>query len=220
VISSNTFPSWSWASVKADRPPHNPGTLRPRVHAAADVWQKYKDIHVRIRRGSEQDIDIPTLVRCRESHEKFWPWFDITTWTKEYTVQCDDGDTKFLDIYDEIVLIQDPLVSTGTQIQAVCLEVSGFNVRTDMVRISGLLVVETSEGSYRRVNVFSSNIDAAHFELSAETKLELEHALRAQHDKPKNRQGMQASNLEGWFGPPVLEKLPREQWMKRTLRLI
>ncbi|KAF2027380.1 hypothetical protein EK21DRAFT_114875 [Setomelanomma holmii] len=165
-------------------------------------------------------MDISTFRSHKDDYAAFSPWFDVTTWVAEYTVQLDQTGEPFLQVHDQRIEFRDPRISSSTILHAVCLEALGFNVRTDMVQIAGLLVLETKPGSYRRVTVFSSKINATCFMSAPDIEEILEKRFKPEFGESTEAREIRISRLEKYIGPQVLENLPGEQWKKRTLRLV
>lgn len=83
---SLVFPSWSWASIKCDRPTKDCGRLVfPQRHV--NVWSKLQDdIRVYCYAGS-QPLELTEYTKSCEDRGVLQPWIDITSWSAGSVLQ-------------------------------------------------------------------------------------------------------------------------------------
>lgn len=243
----HTFPSWDWASVKASQPAEAlgelvlPHTLRRREYGM------YREIEVRIWHrvsGSSQIADFPNY---EDDYKHFMPWIDIATWTRPYKVTRLNPRSGIVSQYSNPstienrlasgaakVMIHDPLALEKAEVHAICLKVTD-SYEFDLVGVSGLLVVETELGLYRRVAMFQWDLDLRNSELGNEIREEVQRALGLDgrigdegrekgkshvYDRVNRKNAMKRLKEGGYIGPQVLGRLSEEPWQRRTIGLI
>ncbi|KAH7079567.1 heterokaryon incompatibility protein-domain-containing protein [Paraphoma chrysanthemicola] len=219
AIYSNTFPSWTWASVKADRPLNEPGELHINTAEMLRGDEFPKDINIEFWHRDAGPMDIHTFVNQDSNWKAFHPWLDVTTWTRRYVVELNDEKhlrgTGFFDTDRERIIIRDSLALERLVVHIICLQISGFRAETRDLLIRGLLVVEIEPGVYRRVDFIDMEFWFRDFDLTYEAQVEMECTLVL---PPWERE--QTLKRNGWKDPDILEKLPGGVWARRTVRLI
>ncbi|KAH7071341.1 heterokaryon incompatibility protein-domain-containing protein [Paraphoma chrysanthemicola] len=219
VMYSNTFPSWTWASVKADRPLRNPGKLDIHTTKTLRPDEFSKDIKIQLWHHDTGPMDIPTFVNQDDSWKAFYPFLDVTTWTRRCVVRLHDRghliQAGLFHMSGASMKICDALALEKREVHMICLRTSGFEARTRDIRMEGLLLVGTEPGVYRRIEFIDTTIILLDFELTKEATTELERTLNLPRLEREQR-------LEkgSWKGPRVLEKLPGGMWTRQTVRLI
>jgi hypothetical protein len=215
-----TFPSWSWASFKAAQPSEAPGDLRLRTNLLLDSFEMYEKVKVKIKHRLNGPTNIADFPYSESDYKQFEPWIEVTTWVRSCAVRKHRKNHHGkVSLYSEDIKIYDPLAVQKGKVKAVCFRAEGLDVKEKKVSVAGLLVVETEPGLYRRVATFSCEIFPILEDLSHKARKELEQIFdpaRPGNDKSKERQLRE----DGWTGPQVLGKLPKEKWQRRTLRLI
>jgi hypothetical protein len=213
---THTFPSWSWASVKASQPVNALGDLMPST-VWTDDYNMYRDIEVRVQHEHDGIFEIADLPYQKDSYKHFMPWIDITTWTRPCRVSRRHIPFGEVALYYRKVRIYDPLALEKAEVHAVCLKASALIVNENAVSVSGLLVVETEPELYRRVATFSWEISFfPDYKLSKEFRNELR-ALKVSRGCTVSKKRLEKG---GWTGPQILGRLSDNPWQRRTMRLI
>jgi hypothetical protein len=125
-------------------------------------------------------------------------------------------------LYSQDSTIQDQLALDRAEVHAICLKATGFVDDENAVSISGLLVVETEPGLYRRVVGFSRHFNLRKYKLAKEFEEELQQALGSGDESGDAGKAAKTRRLRqgGWNSPRVLERFVGEPWQRRTMRLI
>jgi len=84
------FPSWTWASVKADRPPEDPGNLDLEISGLVDTTAVPEAIDVQVCHRISGSMSISAYAQQQCDSRDFHPWLDITTWTRRFDVRLLD----------------------------------------------------------------------------------------------------------------------------------
>jgi hypothetical protein len=128
--------------------------------------------------------------------------------------------TAFLD--HRSYTIHDPLALEKNEVHAVCLKATSFDKDENALSVSGLLVVETEPGIYRRVSRFSwdTHMHACKLSDELEEKSPRVHEYRDASGEECKEEGARGSREGGRTGLKILERLRGEPWTRRTMRLV
>lgn len=211
---TNLFPSWSWASAKANQAVDATDTLNFANKIPQDErLQDYDGVEILVCHKLKGQVKIKDFLQHQEDYKAFHPFIEVNTWTRSYEVETDGPSCGRIGLAKHIV-IRDALALQKRTIHAVCLTTPNFDLKRRTSSIMGLLVVETAPGSYRRVDVFSVEVNIADQYLSAEAASELRTAYeRGEHSYRELKKN-------NWTGPQMLAKLPGQHWQKRRIRLV
>jgi hypothetical protein len=223
IIPTDAFPSWTWASVKAERPSEDPGELDLQVSGHVDPIAVPNDIDIQVCHRTSGSMTISAFVQEQGESRDFQPWLDITTWTQRFKVRILNqqyfpgvGRAELPGFGGGINIFDQRALEIG-EIHVLCLRAPRLGERdTDnIIRIECLLVVETSPGLYRRIASSSQDLDSSHIRDAGAGETELSE-LRFLRRAERYRR-LEAG---GWLGPQMLEKLGERAWKKRTVRVI
>jgi len=221
-IPSDTFPSWTWASVKASLPAHAPGALHPHLGTETvftDIWT-YKGVHITLWHQSQGPMDVSAFPAHPDDYKHFSPHFDIRTWTKDIPV---DPATGLCKLTSEDYPIYDIAARRKGHVTALCTQAYNSHVAHRLV-IQGLVVTETEKpGTYRRVQTFAVHPHARHFNgdgEGVEEEEEWKKEPKLMLDKDPGAEEWKRALAKGGIGPPVLGKARRNKWTERTVRLV
>lgn len=211
---TDIFPSWSWASAKANQPAD---TIDKLIFwnklVGGERLQDHDGVEILVCHKLKGRINIRNFPQHQEGYKAFYPQLEVTTWTRSCDVRKDSPLRGSIHLAEQLIIRDASALEKGT-VYAICLATPNFDLEHRISNISGLLVVETEPGSYRRIDVFSVQIDLADQHLSAEAALELHRA----HERGEH--SYQELKKNEWTGPQMLSKLPGKDWQKRTMRLV
>jgi hypothetical protein len=218
----HTFPSWSWASAKAAQPANALVDLLPQPILWQYDYDIYREIEVRAQHRRDGISQVEDLPYQEDDYKHFMPWIDITTWTRPCKVAQLSSGVGVVSLYSQDSTIQDQLALDRAEVHAICLKATGFVDDENAVSISGLLVVETEPGLYRRVVGFSRHFNLRKYKLAKEFEEELQQALGSGDGNGDVEKATKTRRLRrgGWNSPRVLERFSGEQWQRRMMRLI
>lgn len=175
---SKAFPSWIWASVKADRPSDDAGVLDIRNAHPHIVEAVSEDVNIQLWHLDGRSMDMSIFVSQNDEWKAFHPCLDVTTWTRRYEVRpirqgsihkigsigLFGSATNHLQVPYRSS-IYDILALEKLEVHAIGLKTSGLDIKTNRVHITGLLVVGTEPGLYRRIDLFKADVALRYFEL-------------------------------------------------------
>jgi hypothetical protein len=218
----HTFPSWSWASVKASQSAGGLGDLVPKpISRWPCDCKKYRGIEVRVQHRHRGIRRLADLHYDEDNYKYFMPWIDITTWTRPCKVLQSSLRVGVVSPYRSDSTIHDPVAVEKMEVHAICLKAMSSYYSDRTILVSGLLVVETEPGVYRRVANFSWRIDSHFCRLTDEFDEALQHAFDCDDGSGAGEAQMWKGLAEDvWNGPHVLERLREDPWQRRTMRLI
>ncbi|KAF2828759.1 hypothetical protein CC86DRAFT_404649 [Ophiobolus disseminans] len=214
--SSKTFPSWSWASVKAARPATAPGTLHPSIFAEPPVTRPWEGIQVQISYRPHGPQPMSAL--CGNDYKDYWPWVDVTTWVQRCIVAQTSPTTGTFTSHDTPFGITGPVVVAAQVIHLVCLKVTSETGFPGEIRVRGLIMFETESGSYCRIKLFSLDVSPKHFGLSPQAAADEYEALQWQPREDETHRRKRIARGIAWRDPSVLGKL--DGWEQKTIRLV
>lgn len=116
----------------------------------------------------------------------------------------------------QTVLVNDILVIARGEVLAICLRAHGGELCGDnILRVEGLLLVETKGALYRRLCCFSADLSLANL-VHQGISSPILHEFRGQ----ARRVRQQLLKREGGIGPGCLERLGKGAWTRQTVRII
>lgn len=221
---SDLFPSWSWASHKANNSTKAINYLNmPPMMGARPGYGKtwnYLGIEIDVSHVKDGPMSITQFHNHTDDYMSFAPRIDITTWTLEVKLETSSSKVYIMSDYHSI---PDWATRSQAKLLAVCLSLgvqSTHYGHPDQLLVNGLLVVETEPGVYRRIKPFHTGRLMTFMDMAAEQKRAWNAALKVMDSNDEIVVGMKQFVDEGWVGPAVLEKLPIEPWRKETIYLV
>lgn len=221
---SDLFPSWSWASHKANNSTKAINYLNmPPMMGARPGYGKtwnYLRIEIDVSHVKDGPMSITQFHNHTDDYMSFAPRIDITTWTLEVKLETSSSKVHIMSDYHSI---PDWATRSQAKLLAVCLSLgvqSTHYGHPDQLLVNGLLVVETEPGVYRRIKPFHTGRLMTFMDMAAEQKRAWNAALKVMDSNDEIVVGMKQFVDEGWVGPAVLEKLPIEPWRKETIYLV
>lgn len=221
---SDLFPSWSWASHKANNTTKSIDYLNmPPMMGARPGYGKawnYLGIEIDVSHVKDGPMSITKFYYHTDDYMSFAPRIDITTWTLEVKLETSSSKVRIMSDHHSI---PDWATRSQAKILAVCLSLgvqSTCDGHPDQLLVNGLLVVETEPGVYRRIKPFHTGHLITFMDMAAEQKRAWDAALKVMDSNDEIVVGMKQFVDEGWVGPAVLEKLPIEPWRKETIYLV
>jgi hypothetical protein len=220
-VKPHTFPSWSWASVKASQPADVSCDLATGFTPEHYDYEIYQDIDIHVQHRLGGIIQLADLAWHEDDYKCFMPWIDITTWTRPCKVERSRSGLGLVSLYPETYETYNPLALDRGVVHAICLKARGIIIDRFEIHVVGLLVVETEPGLYRRVGELSWSVDLNLCELAKKYRAELQKAKGPPNTGIKAVAAQMRRLREGgWHGPHLLERLSDDPWQRRTMRLI
>jgi hypothetical protein len=218
---AHIFPSWTWASAKANCSPNAPGELYPATWLWTYYYDKnmYEGIEVRLSHLAHGAIDMENFPALVDDYTNFQPWLDVTTWTRPFTIIQLNLDPLLVPSYDDkIFALRDSGAVDEYELLAICL--NGGLESSEKIRASsqGLLVVQAANGTYRRIGTYYGSTDLKMAKFSNASRSMIEQGLTScnttgESDTEEWRQ----LAADGWLGPKILIG---GGWQRRTMRLV
>lgn len=227
---SSSFPSWTWASIQANAQPDTGSRILHARQEHSGLEPHFSDICVEIWHESEGCMDISEFARHQDSYKSFEPWFDITTWIR----RCAISNENTVDLYNNIIVVDDDVALQLGEVHAICLKVPPLDIKiksSTTVNVEGLIVVEVKSHIYRRIDIFSIDIPFDLFSLFFPTWHTFvphtpETIPKLRKNLPVEPRDIGEVEWKRWLkehkctGPQIIDKLPGQQWERRTIRMV
>ncbi|KAF1837044.1 HET-domain-containing protein [Decorospora gaudefroyi] len=168
---TDAFPSWSWASAKADQADTTPGELLHESyhidHIDIPPWAQ-NDTQVHVHHVQHGEMDMPTFIHQNHGYEHFLPRIKVTSWVLDCTnTPPTTTTTPSLHILGERVRLEDASAPHHTHFRILFLGIyqlsnrrtphpTHYSYRKYMVQ--GLVLREVKPALYRRVGLWDSYV--------------------------------------------------------------
>jgi hypothetical protein len=200
---TDIFPTWSWASAKADQKEHTPRRLFQVPYRIADLRSPLSTAEVRVEHRVHGEMDISAFTIHDDGYEHFFPYINVTSWVLDCDVRADAG---FVRILGEDILLEHAPACRPSKFYIVFIGVHGSSPTCGAI---GILTQEVSPGVFCRVGLWQHQ---AKYPL-AKKPSRVEDLLALMLDLEMERQLKETPEKE--LSPEL-----KGRWQRRTLRII
>jgi hypothetical protein len=162
TVSSSSYPSWTWAAFKADRPSTDPGQLL-LLHRGSSRLPKLDDIlEIEFCHQSGAEMSLSDYVKHGDDYTSFLPQVRITSMTMPGILQQDQSGFVTFSTCPQMALHLDKK-PTQVSCNAVAIYV-GYMVEKIKVSLAFILVELLESGDCRRLGIISHRVNSYHFD--------------------------------------------------------